>query len=125
MTATSLSQPDNMDVVRGITVVTGGTGPASSYVTALSAVPTRAGAQVTFTLSAPAALDARVRNMAGRPVRTLCASRSGSAGANALLWDARDDGGLPVPAGVYLVEVVAHSENGAQARALTQVRLTR
>lgn len=100
-------------------------GGSSSAVTSLVAVPTRAGAQIAFTLSSAARVDARVINIAGRPVAAICRARDCEAGTNTVLWDARSDQGLPVPGGTYLVEVVARSEDGAQARALGQVRINR
>ncbi len=91
----------------------------------LSCVPTAAGVQVTFSLSAAATVEARVRNIAGRPVRTICTARECESGINTLVWNGRGDEGLPVPSGIYLVEVVAKNAAGAQSRALTQVAVTR
>ncbi len=91
----------------------------------LAAVPSAAGAQITFTLSAAAQVHARVLNIAGRPIKTLCHWRGCEAGTNTLLWNAASDGGLSVPNGTYLVEVTVRAEDGAQARALSQVSLQR
>jgi hypothetical protein len=91
----------------------------------LSALNTARGVQVTLSLSAGATVQARVRNIAGRPVRTVCTDKPCPAGTNTLLWDGRSDGGLPVPSGLYLVEVLAKSPVGTQSRALTQVRMGR
>jgi hypothetical protein len=93
--------------------------------TGLAAVPTHAGAQVTFALSCPAEVSARVLNLAGRPIRALCQSRACDAGTNTLLWDARTDAGLSAPSGAYLLEITARTDDGAQTRALTSTRLTR
>jgi hypothetical protein len=94
-------------------------------VTALSAAETPGGAGVYFTLSGPAQVGATVRNIAGRPVRTLCRAQDCEAGTNALLWDATSDTGLRVPSGTYVVELTASAPDGSQARALTQVRVRR
>lgn len=91
----------------------------------LTGTPTAAGAQITFSLSAPARVQARVMNVAGRPVRALCAARDCETGANTLLWNAQSDAGLPVPNGTYLVELLAQGEDGGQARALAPVRVAR
>ncbi len=91
----------------------------------LAAVPSAGGAQIVFSLSAPMAVDARILNIAGRPIKTLCRGNECDAGANTLLWNAQSDGGLPVPNGTYLVEVIAKAGDGAQARTLAQVRLNR
>jgi len=87
--------------------------------------PTTAGAQITFTLTADASVTARVLNIAGRPAKTLCTARDSQTGANTLLWNARTDSGLAAPNGTYLVEVIASSDDGSQARAVAPVRLAR
>ena len=104
----------------GLTV-TSGTG--ALRITSLAAIPTTSGAQVAFVLSAPGEVGARVLNIAGRPVKTLCAARDCEAGANTLLWNATSDHGTTVPNGMYLVEVTARGKDGSQARALAAVRV--
>jgi Lectin C-type domain len=100
------------------------TGSAAALtVSALAASPEGVGAQVVFSLSAPGELEARVLNLAGRPVRTLCYARSCEAGANTLFWDARNSTGLRVPAGSYLIEVTARAPNGTQAHCLAAVQV--
>ena len=95
------------------------------FVTGASATPTATGAQITFTLSSPGHVQARVLNIAGRPVKTLCHARGCEAGGNTLLWNAQSENGLRVPNGTYLVEVSAKAADGTQARALAQVRISR
>lgn len=94
-------------------------------VTGLSAATTAAGAQITFALTSAAVIDARVLNIAGRPVATVCTARNCAAGTNTLLWNARSDRGLPVPTGTYLIEVGARAEGGTLVRALAQTRIGR
>ena len=89
------------------------------------AVPTGSGAQITFTLSSATAVSARVLNIAGRPVKTLCSGSDYEAGTNTLLWNAQSDAGVPVPNGTYLVQLTAKAADGAEARALAQVRIER
>ncbi len=98
---------------------------APTALTSLAAVPTNAGAQITFSLSCAAQVEARVLNIAGRPVNTLCHAKDCEAGTNTLLWNVQSDQGLPVPNGTYLVEVTAQAADGEQARALQQVRVSR
>jgi len=105
----------------GLTVTTA----APTALTGLTAAPTNAGVQVTFTLSAAAQVEARVLNIAGRPIAALCHARDCAAGTNALLWNARSDSGLPAPNGTYLIEVDAKAADGSRSRALTTVRLQR
>ncbi len=97
----------------------------AALISSVAAVPARAGIQVAFTLHASALVSARILNLAGRPVKTLCSARDCEAGTNTLLWNAQSDSGLVVPNGTYLVEVMAKGDDGAQTRALVQVRLDR
>lgn len=94
-------------------------------VTSLSAVPAPAGARITFSLSSAAQVQACILNIAGRPVKTLCQAKDCEAGTNTVLWNAQSDSGLAVPNGTYLVEVTAKAADGAQARGLSQVRVSR
>jgi hypothetical protein len=94
-------------------------------ISSLAASPTAAGAEIAFTLSSVAQVHARVLNIAGRPIKTLCHANECEAGTNTLLWNAMSDQGLVVPNGMCLVEVTASTEDGGQARALAQVRLNR
>ncbi len=101
------------------------TGAAAARLTALSALPTGLGAEIGFALSADAQITATVRNVAGRPVRVLCCDRTCGAGRTRLVWDARDDQGLVMPRGAYLVELVARAADGSQSRAVASLRLVR
>lgn len=83
------------------------------------------GAQVTFTLSAPARCAVRVLNIAGRVVRTVESERLRPQGANEVIWNGRSDQGTLVPGGLYLVVVEAVGEDGARARAMGSLALRR
>jgi hypothetical protein len=93
--------------------------------TSLAVVPSAAGAQITFILSSAAEVQARVLNVAGRPIKTLCRGRECKAGTNTLLWNAQAENGLAVPDGVCLVEVCAKADDGTEARAVGQVAVSR
>jgi hypothetical protein len=91
----------------------------------LAAAPTRAGgAQITVSLTTAGSLQAQVRNLAGRPVRTLPVVEA-QAGANTLLWDGRSGSGTAVPSGAYLIEVTCRTPDGQQQRQIATVSLTR
>jgi hypothetical protein len=91
----------------------------------VAAAPTRAGgAQIVVGLATAGALQAQVRNLAGRPVRALPVVEA-QAGANTLLWDGRSGGGTAVPSGAYLIEVTCRTPDGQQQRQVTTVSLTR
>ncbi len=98
---------------------------AGTPLASLSATPSPAGAQITVSLTCAAQVDARVLNVAGRQVKTICRGRDCAAGKSTVLWNAQSDSGSRVPSGVYLIEVVAHAPDGRQARALSQVRISR
>jgi hypothetical protein len=98
---------------------------ASGLVSALTAVPTRGGAQVTFSLSADATVEVRVLNIAGRLVRMLTPGRDCTAGLNTFAWTGLSDAGLAAPNGRYLIQVRARMESGSQSQGITQVLIAR
>jgi hypothetical protein len=102
-----------------VSALTGGPALAS-----LSAVPTRAGAQITLALASAATVDARVLNLAGRPVKQLMRGREYAAGTRTLLWSGQTDSGLAAPPGAYLVVVEARTEDGSRSRAICQLCLS-
>jgi Tol biopolymer transport system component len=123
VTATSLGDGTRKDAAQALTTV--GSGGSGATVTRLAATPTRAGAQITLSLSAAATVEVRVVNLAGRSVRTLCREQACGAGMTTLVWDARADGGLRVPNGVYLVEVRARTADGTASRAVARLQIGR
>ncbi|MBM3497136.1 MAG: hypothetical protein FJX74_00555 [Armatimonadetes bacterium] len=105
--------------VAGPTIESG----ARVTVTGVTALPTRAGAQITLQLTGAAEVDADVLNVAGRPIRSLAAARPLEAGLQTLLWDGRADSGLPAPAGLYLIRVTARTPDGARSQAVAACAL--
>ncbi len=106
----------------------GGVIPTGSgvAVAGVAGLPTRgAGAEIVFSLSAPADVTVSVLNIAGRPIARVVRDRASEAGAQRVLWSGRTLDGTLAPSGTYLVEVVAKAIDGVQARALTQVRIAR
>ncbi len=104
---------------------TGEAEPALAITGATAAPTGNGGAEITFSLSAPASVTATVLNLAGRPVRELCHARACTTGRNALTWDGCSTTGLAVAGGMYLVQVAARGDGGRQSSALTQVQVHR
>ncbi len=61
-------------------------------------------------------LTVRVHDLLGRPLRTLVEGQRFVA-EGAFLWDGRDDRGVAVPAGLYVIRAEALPEEGEEARA--------
>jgi hypothetical protein len=61
-------------------------------------------------------LTVRVHDLLGRPLRTLVDGQRFAA-EGAFVWDGRDDGGEPVPPGIYVVRAETMPESGAPVRA--------
>ncbi|NLH98193.1 MAG: hypothetical protein GX446_01730 [Chthonomonadales bacterium] len=78
-----------------------------------------------YTLSGPATVRAQIVGSAGNVVRTLSQGRSATEGANVLLWDGRDQKGISVPSGTYLVKLTATDGEGRAATAILPVTLVR
>jgi subtilisin family serine protease len=83
------------------------------------------GAQMLFSLSAPANTTVSVVNIAGRVVRVLEQDKVRTAGLNTVLWDGRNQSGLPTPSGLYLLQVLAQGSSGESVRAVSPLRLTK
>jgi hypothetical protein len=108
--------------LKGGVIPTGG----GVVVTGVGALPTQgAGAEIVFSLSAPADVTVSVLNIAGRPMASVVRDRVLEAGTQRVLWSGRTLNGTPAPNGTYLIEVTATTADGAQARALGQVRVSR
>ncbi len=94
-------------------------------VQSMSVRPAGRGAQVVFTLSAPAYCDVEIMNIAGRRVRRVRSAALMPAGRNVVTWDGRGDAGTLVPAGRYLVRLRARAEDGSIVQALRAVTVSR
>ena len=94
-------------------------------ITNLTVAATRAGARLTYTLSAPATVSATVYSLSGRVLRRPFVGRTGRAGLNQAVWDCSDERGRPLPNGLYLLEITALGQDGQRARAVRYVRVVR
>ena len=97
----------------------------SGMVAALAAVPTGKGAQITFSLSAPASVEINILNIAGRLVRTITAGAQCEKGLNTFVWTGVSNTGLAAPNGRYVIEVRASAATGMQSRAVAACQVAR
>ncbi|MGQ9730034.1 MAG: FlgD immunoglobulin-like domain containing protein, partial [Candidatus Zipacnadales bacterium] len=112
--------------VRHFEITVGPTVTASLQITTLTASMARDGSViVTYALSAPASVSASIRNITGRPVRTLMSSREVAEGTQTLVWDARADSGVKVPLGTYLLQLSARSSEGETVQRILPIRAAR
>jgi len=121
----SSSASTELQVRVGATTTASAAVTTPTCVSALSAVPTAAGAQIAFTLSAPASVQAEVLNIAGRPVRLITPGTPFESGLQSLVWTGQSDAGLPVPNGRYLIRVTARGADGTSSQALGTVSIQR
>jgi hypothetical protein len=87
----------------------------------------RSGGPVTlsYSLSQNATVGITVMNISGRTVRQLAGDRAATAGINSETWDLMGAHGTMVPAGRYLITIVATSDNGQQARVVVPLQVSR
>ena len=81
--------------------------------------PTAARTTITYLVPEGGPVKVRIYDVLGRQIRTL-RDRDQAAGANAVDWDVKDDGGRPVGAGIYLYRVDAGGR--AESRRMLVVR---
>jgi len=98
-------------------------------VVGLHGAPTRgargAGAEIRYSLTAPAAVTTQIYNVSGRLVARVESATSRGAGSAAALWNGRSLAGTQVPSGVYSVRVTATGEQGIRADAITTILIRR
>jgi hypothetical protein len=109
------------DPLKGGIHPSGNPQPAALSVAGAAALPTNCGAEVVFSLSAPAEVTVEVLNLAGRRVATVAHRTALAAGTQRLVWNGQSDAGTRAPAGRYLVRITARDAQGAQATALCGV----
>jgi len=99
-------------------------GTAGPVMTQVAAAPTRAGgAEILYTLHrAAVSVRIAVLNLAGRQVASL-GPVTGAAGVNRTVWNGLSATGQRVPAGRYVVRVMATADDGEAASALALLTL--
>lgn len=76
------------------------------------------GATISYNLSTDSTADVSIKSASGRTIRAIAQGRGITRGISNLSWNYRDDSGKPVPAGSYLIEVVATTPEGEVAKAV-------
>ncbi len=98
----------------------------SLNISATSAAMSRGGqVAVTYALSQPAGVSISVMNIGGREVKQLTAGKAAASGVNTEIWDLTNSHGAGVPAGRYLLSIIATTDTGQQARAIVPVQVNR
>ena len=103
-------------------VSTPGTTPAIPTISGLDPNfpnPFNANTQITYRLASPGLVRLEIYNILGQPVRTLV-NQFQPAGFYQVPWDARDQRGAPLAAGVYLTRL--HHPDGTQTRRLLYLK---
>lgn len=78
-----------------------------------------------FSLSGSASVRAQIVGTTGSTVRNLAQGRAAVTGANTLVWDGRDNRGISVPSGTYLLKLTATDGEGRSATAVLPVTVVR
>ncbi len=111
---------------RNFTVTVKRADQGALLITGLTAAPTRGSTwDVGFNLSADAAVDARIHNIAGRVVANIAQDQQLTRGRASLTWNGRSLTATRVPSGAYLLRVTARTEDGDQASAVTMLQMRR
>jgi hypothetical protein len=115
---------NRVTVVRTVPVFPGTDAPGDGapLVTALRSIrpnPALGGSWIDYSLAQEGRVLIEVFNVGGRKVRTLV-DRTDCAGVRSIAWDGRDDAGLPVSSGVYLVSLTAGGYAGQRKVALVR-----
>ncbi|MBI3948176.1 MAG: M6 family metalloprotease domain-containing protein [Armatimonadetes bacterium] len=101
-------------------------GDALLQITDVSIRPAgRGGKAIGYTLSAPAAVTVEVLSPSGKRLRLVASQQAQPQGRSEVVFDGGDGRGVPLAAGVYLVQVTAAAEEGTTARAVRPLVLTR
>lgn len=110
---------------RSFLVVAEPSGANALRISSVRVRPTRGGAySIDYVLSAEAQVRLVVVDSAGK-VRATLTQGSRSAGMNTAVWSGRDQGGVALPAGNYLLRIEAVTSEGEQSRMIVPLVITR
>jgi hypothetical protein len=98
---------------------------AGLQITAFTVNPTRGGVSAAFSLTQEATVNVSVLALTGKAVRQLKAAVPMPAGITTVTWDRRDQQGISLPPGQYVLSVEAVADDGTVARAVRPVVITR
>jgi hypothetical protein len=97
-------------------------GYAGVTVSGVTAQQVGTGAAVYYTLSAQSQVQVVIYNLAGRVIAQSPADVQ-EAGMQTIRWNGRNQAGALAPAGIYLVQITAQSDDGTIAQSLCSVLL--
>jgi hypothetical protein len=111
---------------RRFRIIAGGVLGGRLAITGLSAAPSKGGVfSISYSLSQAAVVDVAIYTLSGEVVARPAQSRSGGPGSDTVYWDGRGIAGNLLPAGTYLCELTARTEDGQAARAVRAVAISR
>lgn len=84
-----------------------------------------AGANISYTLSAPADVEVHILSVSGKHLRKVAGTATRAAGNNEAIWDRRTDDGAVMPAGSYMVELRAKDATGRMVKQAVPFIVTR
>ena len=80
---------------------------------------------ISYELSAGADVTAEVRDASGKLIRRFGSGRAAPGGVNQVIWDTKDDRGVAIPSGAYILQITARTPEGESARAIHPVIVVR
>jgi hypothetical protein len=82
-------------------------------------------ATISYEATGVAQASIQIRGATGRVVRRLDTGRAITAGVNQAVWDFRDDRGVALSGGTYIIEITAATPEGQQTRAISTYTVIR
>jgi len=89
---------------------------SSVFIDRFFATPHRDFIDLIFSLSSDSNVSVEVYNISGILIKSIMQDRMMNSGMNTIAWDQRNNMGLKVPNGMYLIKIVAHDAGGSSAR---------
>jgi hypothetical protein len=80
---------------------------------------------ISYELTSGAEVTAEIRDAAGRIIRRFGAGRATPEGVSQVVWDAKDERGVSIPSGTYIIQITARTPESESARAIQPVLVVR